>query len=167
MKRTVSVIGLIIGTILSANTIVMMNRMYTDPDFKGNDILGYAAMVALFSLIFVGVRNYRNKHLDGFISFGNAFKIGAWIAFVASTIYVILGLSYYYLMVPDFIEVYVQYILKHTPPAELQARTAEMENFKEMYKNPLFAILISYFEVLPVGLLVALVSAWIVKKKSN
>ncbi|HMS70459.1 MAG TPA: hypothetical protein PKD18_20070 [Saprospiraceae bacterium] len=40
-----------------------------------------------------------------------------------------------------------------------------MADFKEMYKNPLFVILITYSEVLPIGLLVALLSATILKAK--
>ena len=56
--------------------IVMVNLMYTDPDFMSNDIVGYAAMVVMFSLIFFGVRNYRNKQLEGYITFGKAFKWG-------------------------------------------------------------------------------------------
>src|SRR5690606_19661540 len=82
MKKIVLIFGLIIGIILCANMILMVNMMYTNPDFKGNDIVGYAAMVVLFSLIFFGVRNYRNKHLGGFISIGKAFKVGVLIALV-------------------------------------------------------------------------------------
>ena len=40
-----------------------------------------------------------------------------------------------------------------------------MAEFKEMYKNPLFVIVVSFGEVLPVGLIVALISALILKKK--
>lgn len=167
MKKTVLIFGLIIGTILCANMIVMINMMYTSTDFKGNDILGYAAMVVLFSLIFFGVRNYRNKNLNGFISFGKAFKTGALIALVGSTMYVVVWLFYYYLFVPDFIDVYTTYVLDNCAEGDLQAKTAEMANFKEMYKNPLFVILITYSEVFPIGLVVALVSALILKKKEK
>jgi hypothetical protein len=139
--------------------------MYTNTDFKGNDIVGYAAMVVMFSLIFFGIRNYRNKQLDGYISFGKAFKMGTLIALVGSTMYVVVWLFYYYLFVPDFIEVYSSYVLKECSASDLPAKTAEMTNFKEMYKNPLFVILITYSEVLPIGLVVALVSALILKKK--
>ncbi len=165
MKKTVLIFGLIIGTILCANMIVMVNMMYTNPDFKGNDIVGYAAMVVLFSLIFLGVRNYRKKYLDGFISFGKAFKIGSLIALIGSTMYVVVWLFYYYLFVPDFMDVYTTYVLENCDPADVQSKTLEMANFKEMYKNPLFVILITYSEVLPIGLLVALISALILKKK--
>ncbi|HMS70458.1 MAG TPA: DUF4199 domain-containing protein [Saprospiraceae bacterium] len=112
MKRNVLLFGLTIGLVLCANMVVMVNMMYANTHFKGNDLLGYAAMVAMFSLIFFGVRNYRNKELGGFISFGKAFKTGALIALVASTLYVIIWLFYYYLFVPDFIDVYTKIVCK-------------------------------------------------------
>lgn len=166
MKKNVLIFGLLIGTILCINMMVMTHMMYTQADFKGNDVLGYAAMVVLFSLIFFGVRNYRNHYLSGSIAFGKAFKTGALIALAGATMYVVVWLFYYYLFVPDFIDVYTSHVLKTcTGPEELSARTAEMANFKEMYKNPLFVVLITYFEVLPVGLVVALVIALILKRK--
>lgn len=167
MRKTVLIFSLILGIIMSINIFVMVNMLYNNPDFKGNDVLGYAAMVVVFSLIFFGVRNYRNKQLGGYISFGKAFTTGALIAFIASTIYVAVWLFYYYQFVPDFMDVYTRHVLKNTAAAELAAKTKEMADFKEMYKNPLFTILITYSEVLPVGLIVALVSAFILKRKKK
>lgn len=159
------IFGLVLGAILCANAIYMMNWMMSDPDFKANDVLGYAAMVVVFSLIYFGVRNYRNKYLDGTISFGKAFKTGALIALVASTLYVVIGLSYYYLFAPDFLDHYINYVLRNTPADKLASKTVEMARYKEMYQNPLFAILMTYAEVLPIGLVVALVSAFILKRR--
>ncbi|MFC3197649.1 DUF4199 domain-containing protein [Parapedobacter deserti] len=165
MKRNVLLFGLIIGVILCANMVIMVNMMYSDTDFKGNDVVGYAAMIILFSLIFFGVKNHRDKQLGGHISFGNAFKMGSLIALVGSTLYVVVWLFYYYLFVPDFIDVYTDHVLTTCSPEDLQAKTVQMANFKEMYKNPLFVILITYSEVLPIGLVVALVSALLLKRK--
>lgn len=167
MKKTVLIFGLVIGAILGTNTVIMMNQMCSNPDFKGNDILGYAAMVVIFSLIFFGIRSYRNQHLKGFISFRKAFKTGFLIALVGSTLYVIIGLLHYYLFVPEFLDVYIAYVLKNTPAADLPAKTAEMAHFKEMYGNPLFAVFISYMEVLPVATVVALLSALLLTKKQK
>ncbi len=167
MKKNILIYGLIIGITLCINMITHVNMMYGDTNYKGNDVVGYTTMVVLFSLIYFGVRNYRNKNLDGFISYGKAFKIGALIALVGSILYVVVSMFYYYLFVPDFIDVYTSYILESTAQADLQAKTEEMANFKEMSKNPLFVILITYFEVLPIGLVVALTSALILKKKKN
>ena len=147
--------------------VLLVKVIYNNPSDKANDIVGYAAMVVMFSLIFFGIRNYRNKQLNGIITFGKAFKTGALIALVGSTIYVIVWLFYYYLVVPDFIEVYTERVLNTCSPSDLEAKTKQMASFKEMYKNPLFIILITYTEVLPIGLVVALVSALILKKKQK
>lgn len=78
----------------------------------------------------------------------------------------VIWVFYYYLFVPDFIDVYTTHVLNScTTPEEVAIKTTEMATFKEMYKNPLFVILITYSEVLPVGLVVALVSAFILKTK--
>ncbi|MBA2499928.1 MAG: DUF4199 domain-containing protein [Chitinophagaceae bacterium] len=167
MKKIVLVFGLIIGVVFCANIGFMIYWMYQNPDLKGNDIVGYAVMVVVFSLIYFGTRNYRNKHLDGYITFGKAFKTGALIALVGSTMYVLAWLFSYYLFVPDFMDVYSDYVLKNCTPEDLPAKTKEMANFKEMYKNPFFVILITYSEVLPIGLVVAFVSALILKRKNK
>ena len=165
MKKNVLVFGIIIGLVFCANIGFMVYWMYHNPDLKGSDIVGYAVMVVVFSLIYIGVRNYRNKELDGYISFGKAFKTGALIALVGSAIYVAAWLFSYYLFVPDFMDVYSEYALKNCTPEELPAKTKEMADFKELYKNPLFVVLITFSEVLPIGLVVALVSALILKRK--
>lgn len=164
MKKIILIFGTVIGTILTANAIIVIRMMYSNSAFKGNDIVGYATMVVMFSLIYFGARNYRNNFLDGKISFLKALKTGALICLVASTVYTVLGLLYYYLFVPDFLDVYTEYVIRNSAPDEVETKTAQMANFKEMYKNPLFAILITYIEVLPVGMIVALFSALIVRK---
>ncbi|MEX0965714.1 MAG: DUF4199 domain-containing protein [Bacteroidia bacterium] len=166
MKKNVLIFGLVLGAIQCTLTLIMINMMYTDPEFKSNDVLGYAIMVVVYSLIFFGIRNYRNKVLGGIISFGRAFKSGLYITLLASSLYVVAWLFYYYLFVPDFIEVYTDHVLHQcTTEAELAAKTEEMENFSKMYENPLFVVLITYAEVLPIGLAVTLVSSLILKKK--
>ena len=67
MKRYIFIFGLVLGTILCVNMVYMVNLCYTNPDFSGNELIGYADMVLIFSRIFFGVRNYRNKELGGHI----------------------------------------------------------------------------------------------------
>lgn len=167
MKKNILIFGVILGTILCVNMVVMVNLMMSNPDFEGNDLLGYVAMVVVFSLIYFGIRNYRNKQLDGFITFGKAFKTGFLIALLASTMYVVTWLFYYYLFVPDFLDYYIDYVMKLTPESDLSEKAKEMENFKEMYENPLFVVLVTYAEVLPVGLVITLISSFALKKKKK
>jgi hypothetical protein len=172
MKRTILIFGSILGVILAGNAVYMVSWICRDPYFKSNDVLGYAAMVIVFSLIFFGVRNFRNKQMNGVITLGKAFKTGALIALLGSTIYVVVGLSYYYLFAPEFMDQYTLHVLHSATldgatETQLAAKVQEMEQFKTMYKNPLFVVLITYTEVLPIGLIVAFISALILKRKSS
>jgi hypothetical protein len=92
------------------------------------------------------------------------------MALLASTMYVVGGLILIYQFIPDFIDKYIEHVMymareKGASTAELEKKAADMANFKEMYKNPLFVIFVSYMEVLPIGTIVALISALILKRK--
>ncbi|MCB0656618.1 MAG: DUF4199 domain-containing protein [Saprospiraceae bacterium] len=164
MKRNVIVFGLILGAILCINMFIMVHRMYANPGFKSNDVLGYTLMVVMFSMIFFGVRDFRNKQMGGVISFRKALVTGVLIALLGCTMYVIVWLFYYYLFIPDFLDVYINHVLNQTAEADLASRTAQMNNFRSMYNSPLMVSIMTYLEVLPVGLIVALVSALILRK---
>ncbi|MBO9672958.1 MAG: DUF4199 domain-containing protein [Sphingobacteriaceae bacterium] len=170
MKKNVIVFGLIAGVIVSVLMVLSMMRCYNDPNLEHSMLIGYASMVLAFSFIFVGIKNYRDKYNDGLITFGKAFKIGALISLVASTIYVIVWLVDYYVFMPDFMDKYVAQVLREAKAdgasaAELTKMTKELAANQEMYKNPVMVVLFTYMEILPVGILISLVAAWILRKK--
>jgi hypothetical protein len=172
MKRNVLIFGTILGTILVANLLYMCTKCYNNPEFESNDTLGYTALIVVLSLIFFGTRNYRNKDLGGTISFVKAFKTGALIALLGATMYVVVWIPYYYLVVPDYMDKYIIHVMKDAErhgasAAELANKAKEMNQFKESYKSPLFVVLSTYAEILPIGLVVALISALVLKKKPN
>ena len=86
MKRHILIYGVVLGILLCVSLVIILNMMYSNPDFKGDNVTGYASMVVIFSLIFFGIRNYRNRELNGYISFGKALKTGVLIALAGSTI---------------------------------------------------------------------------------
>jgi hypothetical protein len=49
---------------------------------------------------------------------------------------------------------------------EIDKETIKMENMVKMYKNPFFNALMTYVEILPVGLVVTLISSLILKRKT-
>jgi len=170
MKKIVIVFGLIAGVIVSG--LMLINMINHDKNYQGSMIVGYASMLIAFSFIFVGVKSFRDKHNDGTISFGKAFKIGLFIALIASTMYVVVWMFYYYLFIPDFMDKYAAKMLfdakqNGATSAELAATKSEMAGYKEMYKNPVYVVLLTYSEILPLGLLVSLISALILKKKQK
>jgi hypothetical protein len=170
MKKNVLVFGLISGLIISVLMIIFMAITKANPDYEIGMILGYTSMLLSFSFVFVGIKNFRDKYNEGMINFGKAFKIGLFITLISSTFYVITWLFEFYFFIPNFMNDYADHMLKTVQTsgasqAEIDATIAQMASYKEMYKNPIFIILLSYMEVLPVGLIITTLSALILKKK--
>ncbi len=134
------------------------------PSHATSEWIGYLVMLVALSLIFVAVRRYRDVECGGLIRFGRAFGLGTAIASVAGLVYVLGWEIYLAVSGHDFIDNYSASILAGmeadgATPAEIQARLAEMESLAMQYKRPLVRILITFVEIFPVGLVVALVSA--------
>lgn len=173
MTKNIIIYGLIAGAIVSSLMLFSMANLShcaDNLDYDTSMLIGYASMLIAFSLVFVGIRNYRDKYNEGVISFGKAFKIGSIIVLIASTMYVISWLIDFFWFIPDFLEKYSAHTLTKlkasgASPAEIAAKTQEMSVFAKRYKNPFFNALITYTEILPVGLLVTLISALILKRK--
>ena len=175
MTKNIIIYGIIAGIIVSVLMVVSINYIsHVDGkvDYNTSLLIGYASMLIAFSLVYVGIRNYRDKYNGGVISFGKSFKIGMMMVLIASTIYVIAWLIDYFYFIPDFMEKFSAQELADLKASgasqlEIDKQTKEMANFAEMYKNPLFNALMTYAEILPVGLLVTLISSLILKRKNN
>ncbi|MBA4055380.1 MAG: DUF4199 domain-containing protein [Marivirga sp.] len=170
MKKNVIVFGLISGLFITSMMVYTAAECYSNPEFRGNDVLGYAGMIAAFSFIFIGIRNYRNKYKNGLITFGEAFKTGLYISLIASTMYVVVWLIDYYIFIPGFLDQYINHVLYEarltgSSQVELDQKAQEMADFKELYKNPLFVVLVTFAEVFPIGLVISAISALILRRK--
>jgi amino acid transporter len=170
MKRNVLVFGLIAGLIVSAFMICSTLLCYNNEGFQANEVVGYGGMLVAFSFIFVGIKNYRDKYNNGAISFGKAFKAGLYMTLVASSLYVLVWLAEYYLFIPDFMDKYCTHTINNIKASgatqlELEQKTTQFNNMREMYKSPVWVILFTYMEILPIGLIASLVSALILKRK--
>ena|ERR1044071_5696959 len=175
MKKNILVYGLVSGIIVSVIMLFTVNYISHcegSVDFSTSMLIGYASMLLSFSMVYVGIRNYRNKFNGGVISFGKAFKVGIMIVLIASTIYVVSWLIAYYFFIPDFMEKYSAFELDKlkasgASPVEIEKETKEMADFARMYKNPFFNALMTYIEILPIGLVVTLISSLILKRKAQ
>ncbi|MDF2431137.1 MAG: hypothetical protein JWP44_768 [Mucilaginibacter sp.] len=171
MKRNIIICGLIAGLIVTAFMVAAMAKIYNLNNYEGSMLLGYTTMVVAFSLIFVSVKNYRDKHNNGVVMFGKAFGIGLMITLIASTMYVLVWLIDYYYFIPDFYEKYSAHELAKmkaagASAAQLKAEIAQIQQYSKMYKNPFFNALVTYTEILPVGLIVSVLAAVILRRKS-
>jgi len=171
MKKTVLTFGLISGAILAVMmlaTVPFMDRI----GFDRGEIIGYTSMVVAFLLIFFGIRSYRDNVAGGTVRFIRAFTVGALIAGVASICYVATWQLVYYKLAPDFSEKYQAYTLEKArangaTEQELVRKKADMDRFTALYRNPLVNVAITFIEPLPVGLVIALLSAAALSRRSK
>lgn len=171
MQKIVLRFGLASGVLLIALAAVMMPLCMTGViNFDYSEILGYSAMVLAFLLVFFGIRSYRDNVAGGVIGFGKAFQVGIFITLVTCAMYVIAWQITYFNFFPDFLDLYnAQSIARMRAAGEseaaIRAATAEMAKLAKLYQNPLFNSAITFLEVFPVGLIMTLVSAAILRRK--
>jgi len=171
MKKIVITFGLISGFILAAMMAITMplyrsGRM----DFDQGEIVGYTTMVLSFILVFFGIRSYRENIGGGAISFGKAFQVGILIMLVSCVVYVVSWEIVYFNFAPDFFEKYTAHTIAKmraggATDAAILATQQKMTDFKKMYDNPLINSALTFLEPLPVGLIITLVSAAILRRK--
>jgi len=106
----------------------------------------------------------------GTITFGRAFAVGILIAVISSVCYVLAWLILSHYFMPDFVDKYAAQAIEQLRASgasaqAIQAKQQEMQQFKQLYSNPLFKVAMTFIEPFPVGLLITLISAAILRKK--
>jgi len=170
MKRIVWKYGLISGAIIVVLASISVPLHHNGTiDYDQGLVIGYANMVLAFLLVFFGIRSYREE-VGGTISFGKAFQVGILISLVTCTMYVIAWEIAYWGFFPDFLDQLNAHSLAEmraegASAAAIAAAQAEMAKFGKLYKNPLFNVAVTFLEIFPVGLIVTLISAAILRRK--
>ncbi len=170
MKKIVLTFGLISGALMAAfmfATLPFHDKIGFD---RWGLVVGYTSMVLAFILVFFGIRSYRENVAGGAISFGRAFVVGILIAIISSVCYVIAWEILYFNFMPDFLDKYAAHVIGQARASgasaeAIQAKAQEMQQFKQMYSNPFFNAAITFLEPFPVGLILTLISAVILRKK--
>ncbi len=171
MKRIVLICGLISGAIFAivmAVTLPLINSGL----LGHSEILGYASMVLAFVMVFVGIRSYREKVSSGAITFGKAFQVGILITLISSAIYVVSWEVIYFNFTPDFLQKYDAHVIKKMradggSDVLIAAKQKQMQVFEKLYKNPLVNVSMTFVEVFPVGLVITIVSAAILRRRQS
>jgi hypothetical protein len=172
MKKTVLTFGLIAGLIISVlmdGSLLLANKIGSG---HNSMLLGYTMMVASFLLIYFGVRSYRDNNLAGQISFGRAFACGILIALITTVCYVATWEILYFNFMPHFMDGYFAAQIHKVQssgldPATTAAKVAEIQHTQELYQNPFVNMAYTFIEPLPVGLLITLISAAVLRRKAS
>lgn len=168
MLRMIVRYGVIAGLIVGAPMFIFTDFGRSVGFEKYGYLIGYTTMLIALSTVFIAIKKHRDTNLGGVIRFWPALGIGLGISFVAGIFYVlaweaVLGLFHF-----DFANIYAQSMIdaakaKGLTGAALAKAVADAEQFKTMYANPLYRIPETFIEIFPVGVLVSLVSAGLLR----
>ena len=169
MKKAVLVFGLLSGLIMS----VLMGCSLLLADKIGSNhslVLGYTIMVASFLLIYFGIRSYRDNNLAGQISFGRALACGILITLISTVCYVVMWEVLYFNFMPHFMDSYFAAQIHKVQsagldPATTAAQVSAIQRSQQLYQNPFVNMAYTFMEPFPVGLIITLVSAAILRHK--
>lgn len=164
MVRLILIAGIVAGVIVGAPMIAMMWAFKDSENPPMSAVLGYATMLVALSVIFLAVKRQRDHAGGGVIKFWPAFGMGLAISAVAGVIYVLAWEASLALTGVDFAGHYADVMVaqqraKGVSGAELERFIAEMDAFRRNYANPLYRMPVTFTEIFPVGVLVSLISA--------
>lgn len=155
--------GALAGSVIIATLLVGIG--FADHlKFLGTEWFGYLLMLIALTFLFVGMKRYRDVERGGILGFGAGLALGLGIALVAGIVYVIVWEIYLAATHYRFMDEYVAGILRRRRAeglsgAALARETARLEAMRVGYRNPLVRIPMTFLEIFPVGVVVALVSA--------
>ena len=170
MKKTVLTFGIISGVIVAV--LMGVNTFFAERiGFDRAVFAGYTAMLVAFLLVFFGIKSYRDNVGGGEISFRRAFTVGILITLITCVFYVAIWEILYYTVLHDFPEKYGNYLIEKArasgaTPEQISQKLEEVKEMKTMLDNPLLASAVIFIaEPLPVGLVMTLISAAILRKR--
>jgi hypothetical protein len=170
MKKTVLTFGLIAGLMISV--LMDGSLLLADKIGSGHNsmLLGYTMMVASFLLVY-GIRSYRDNTLAGQISFGRAFACGILITLITTVCYVATWEVLYFNFMPHFMDSYFAAQIHKVrssgrDPGTIAAAVAAIKRSQALYENPFVNMAYTFIEPLPVGVVITLISAAILRRKT-
>jgi hypothetical protein len=167
MLRLVALYGLVAGLIVCVHFVWVLNSSPA-AHMETGYVVGYATMIVALTAVFLGIKRYRDKTLGGAIRFGQAMLVGLGISLVASIVYVIGWELCLAITGSDFGSIYAQAMIdaarqKGVSAAELEKVVADAEAFAKSYANPLYRMPLTFIEIFPVGVLISLISAAVLR----
>lgn len=175
MRKVILTYGLLAGVIVSG--FMLFGMMLWEKGaitFDSSELIGYGSMIIALSVIFFGIKSYRDNYQNGAIRFGKGLQVGALISLVAALMYAGTWETFYQTnpeVQATFMEKYTEHTLNKmkadgATTVEIDQKAKEMASMADMYKNPIIRFGITLLEILPVGIIITLICALVLRRKS-
>jgi hypothetical protein len=168
MKKTILRYGIISGIFLLV-FFQVTHEFFKNYDYSVKEIFGYGSIVLATVFVFIGIKYFRDKINNGWLSFGQGMKLGVLITLFPAVLFGIWTLIFTYYLEPDYYDKYfsaqTEQLRKSLPADEFAVKVKEMESFKELSANPAFAFGLMFITVFLIGLIITIISTFILKRK--
>lgn len=174
MKRVVLKYGAISGGLMSA--VILAPFFFQDPgamleEMRLGEIVGYTTMIVAMGLVFFALREHRDRNLGGVMPFRTGLLVGLAVTLVAAVLYGLATTAGYMWIGPErtheFMLAYIEYSMGPGASADaLAAAVAEYESQRDLWLNPWFQGFVMFATVVPIGLVVSLISAAVLRPKA-
>src|ERR1043165_5670006 len=170
MAKIVLIFGLISGAIAATLMWLLVAVVNTGSiNFDNGMIWGYATMIIALSLVFFGVKSYRDNN-GGHISFLKGLQVGILISIICSVCYAARWELYYRGSGQEFLQKYTAHYLDKmmangASDADVAKAQADMDQFMVQYQNCYVRFAFTLMEILPVGIIVTLISALLLRRR--
>jgi hypothetical protein len=120
--------------------------------------------------VFFGIRSFRDNVGNGQITFAKAFAVGISITLISCVCYVATWEVLYFHFLPGFMDKYGAYRIEKlkasgASSSAIQEQLQQLKDYKKMYDNPFLNAAVTFIEPFPIGLLMTLLSAAVLRKK--
>jgi len=170
MTRIVLIFGLIAGAIAAGLMwllIAVQNNGLVN--IENGMVYGYTTMIIALSLVFFGIKSYRDNN-GGRISFLKGLQVGILISLICAVCYAASWELYYRGSGQEFLQKYTAYYIDKmktdgASDAEVAKAQADMDQFMVQYQNFFVRFAFTLMEILPVGIIVTLISALLLRRR--
>jgi hypothetical protein len=164
--------GLIGGMILAGMVATMMLLIGDTSDFEKGESVRYIFITAAFMMIYLGIREYRDKKMGGAITFNITFRTGLLITIIASACYAIAWLVYFNFIDESFTDRYTMFMTEKIKagdksPSEIENEITLFSENMSNYKKPGIMGLYTFLEVFPIGLVISVLCGLLMKRKAT
>jgi len=173
MRRVILIFGLLAGALISVFEIVMIGLWEKNGTALHSELVGYASMVIALSMVFFGIKSYRDNYQKGAIKFWKGVQIGFLITIIASLMYAITWETYnrvnpagYASFINGYCESYIGKVkAKGASASEVEQAVKSIQDMKKQLENPVIRFGMTLLEIMPVGIIITLISAAVLRKK--
>ncbi len=163
MQKIALTYGLLSGAIIIA-VLILGLVVGEGGSFLASELFGYLIMLVALSMIFIGIKRYRDLEMGGVIRFVPALVMGLAIATIAALIYTIVWELYLMNSGYAFIDSYVNSAIEAKQATglageKLAQEIAELEELRTSYGKIYIRMPMTFLEIFPVGLIIAVLSA--------